>query len=244
MTKRQFPGRRLAAGLFLCSSLAAAAPPGAYDAPNYVSYKRPPPERRAGFTVGVNWGLGLGAASAYPNDAGEIGDPAFRESTGVGLDNQLSVWLGGALRDWLTVGVGFAMASARGRGLLGTNIGPLFKVEGFPFFPMGGPWQNLGFSADLGLGVGTIVDPNQSGDPLAGGGATSQVALTAFYEPFRFWAASSGPSLTYAHGVGQIYSHHQILVGWRFVIYSGQPKRKKVPRKEEAATHRWGVASW
>src|SRR5690606_31078769 len=135
MRNWQTPTPWLVGGAFLLlGGQTLAAPPGGYDAPSYVNYKRPKPERRAGFHVGVQAGWGLGVAQAYPNEAAKIGDPTFEQSTGAGLGNEFSLWLGAALRDWLTFGFGLSIESVRGNGLMGTNVGPIFKVETFPFY--------------------------------------------------------------------------------------------------------------
>ncbi len=227
--------------LLLVALPARAAPPGGYDAPSYVSYERPPTQRRGGFSFGVSAGYGVGVASAYPNEADKVGVPSFRESTGAAIDSRFAFWLGGALRDWLTVGVGVSLSAVQGNGLIGSNAGPLFHIEAFPLFFKGGQYQNLGLALDAGFGVGALIDPEVPEEILAGGGAASELGVTAFWEPFRFWAASTGPSITYSHGFGQTYSGHQFVLGWRFVIYGDQPRRAKgtAPAPENAAGAGW-----
>ncbi len=224
-----------AAAALLVASPARATPPGGYDAPNYVSYERPPTQRRGGFALGMSMGVGIGRMVGYPNEVAKIGEREFRESTGAAFQNQLAFWLGASPRDWLTFGIGLALISAQGGGIVGSNAGPILHIEAFPFFPKGGPWHSLGIAFDGGLGVGALVDPEQPEELLAGGGATSQLALTVFYEPFQFWQASSGPLLSYAHGFGQTFSSHQVVLGFRLAFYGVQPRRSS-SNAEKGAT--------
>ena len=199
-------------------------------------YQPPKPQRRDGFAFGVSVGAGAASYAGYPNVAGQIGDANYLAASGLLFGHSVIFWGGGALRDWLTVGLGASITGAGAGDTRGGIDSAILHLEVFPFFPWGGAYQDLGLSFDGGLGGGTLLQSSYSSDAL-GAGATSHVALTAFYEPLRFGPFSTGPTLTYAHDFSQTMQVHQVTLGLRFAGYATQPKKHK-PGAEAGAKQR------
>jgi len=189
-------------------------------------YQPPKAKRRDGFTVGASLGAGLAGYAGYPNVAGQIGDPNYLSASGPLFGYAVTFWGGGALRDWLTVGLGASIAAAGAGETQGGISSAILHLEVFPFFAWGGPYHDLGFAFDGGVGGGSLLATSFSPAALDAG-ATSHVALTAFYEPLRLGPFSAGPTLTYAHDFSQTMKVHQVTLGLRWVGYAVQPKAQK-----------------
>jgi hypothetical protein len=114
--------------------------------------------RRSDFTIGGTLGLLAGSAYGYPNEVDAIDDPAYVADTGVGLGTSFDVWLGGALRDWFTFGVGITGCGFEGAGKQLGGGGFVFRLEAFPFFAEGGKLEDVALFASLGLGSAVIED--------------------------------------------------------------------------------------
>jgi hypothetical protein len=183
-------------------------------------YEPPPTERRGGFSFGFSLGPGLSSVAGYRNDLNEIGDPAFErtvDALGVGG----SLWLGGALRDWLNLGVGASFRNAQQDDLVSQNSAFVFRVEGFPLFSLGGRARDIGVFGEFGAGGAEIVDADM--EVVADGGILSVIGLGVFYEPWRFWHFSTGPLLQYTHEFSPSLTSHAVTLGLRTALYGVQP---------------------
>jgi hypothetical protein len=163
-------------------------------------------------------GLLTSSARGYPNDVAKIDVPEFEAHTGVGVAIGGAFWIGGALADWLNVGVGVIGGGVERKGVRGS--GGVFNVraEVFPLFYRGGHFQDLGLLLTAGTGGYTI---RRGTAKLAEGGGTSAVGLGAFYEPWRLWQMSFGPQLEYSHQFSDSMTAHTLVVGMRAVFYGG-----------------------
>lgn len=198
--------------VFALSPGVAWAQEGA-DETNYV----PKSERRDGFTVGLSYGLGVGSYVGYPNEVEKIDNPEYRADTGAALSSGYSIWLGGALRDWFTFGVG--LFSAGGKGNDTTAGGGAFglHLETFPLWPLGGTWRDLGLVTEFGAGGGLLKDGG--GNETGNGGNMSMVGAGLFYEPWQFWHMSHGPALVYKYQFSDSMTASTVLLGWRMAFY-------------------------
>jgi hypothetical protein len=178
---------------------------------------RPEPERRDGFTIGLAGGLGIGQHRGYPNTYDDLNNPASEANTGVGFANGGSLWIGGALRDWLTVAVGSFGGGNSGNDLVGSGGAFGMRVEAYPLFDLGGRWRDLGLGAEFGIGGSTILDADEK--QVADGGAMSMVGIGAFFEAFSLWHYTGGPTLMYAHQYSESLNRHMLLIGWRNALY-------------------------
>lgn len=216
--------------MLISLSAQATAPGGqvTYDAES-ASYQPPPTERRGGFALGLSGSYGLGVYRGYPLSVDALNDPNGRVSTGPSLATNTTLWLGGAPRDWLSLGLGLGLLSANLNQARGAAAALIVHVEAFPLYSLGGTFRDLGLGFDGGLGVTTLFDPEDTEfeDPLAESGSLSTLGFSAFWEPLRFWNVSMGPTLSYVHGFSQTMNVNQFTIGWRSAIYGVQPKKKK-----------------
>lgn len=181
-------------------------------------FEETPAVRRSGFTLGLTGGLALGSAAGYPNEVEKIDQPEFRASTGLGVSSGGGLHIGGALADWLNIGIGLSGGGFRARGLEASGGSVHVRVEAFPLFYSGGWLQDLGVAGTAGTG-GYVVE--RDGATAAEGEGTSAVGLGLFHESVRFWRIAMGPSLEYSHHFSRSIASHFLVVGWRSAFYGG-----------------------
>lgn len=206
--------------VFACTSfgLLALAAPALAAEPDDEPLPVAPAERRSGFTFGVASGLALASASGFPNDVAKIGVPELEARTGLGLSTGFGLWLGGALSDWLSVGVGSASVGMERGGLSASGASLHVRIEAFPLFYRGGAWRDLGLAFTAGTGFYTV---KRGDETLAEGEGTSAVGAGVFFEPWRFWQISTGPQLEYSHQFSRSLTAHTLVLGWRAAFYGG-----------------------
>jgi hypothetical protein len=175
-------------------------------------------ERRSDFTIGGSFGLALGSAYGYPNEVDKIDDARYVADTGVALGSAFDVWLGGALRDWFTFGLGITGFGVEGKGQTLSGGGFVFRIETFPFYGEGEKLRDFGAYAGFGLGSATI---EEDGEETADGGAISIVNLGAFWEAWRFGKFGAGPVVDYRHVFSQSLSFYAATAGMRLAFYAG-----------------------
>lgn len=231
----------MATAILLWSQVAAAAAPGAGATfeNNPINYPPPKTERRGGFAMALSSGYGAGSYVGYPLEVAALNDPSQRASTGVGLATHFSMWLGGALRDWLATGIGIALLSNSGQAR-GTTAAFIFHAEAYPLYAYGGQFKNLGLAFDGGIGASLLYENSDKSfeDPIAEGGAMSNLGLSVFWEPLRFWNFSAGPILTYNKAFSQSMQVNQVTLGFRTALYGVQPKKKNRRKKREKSSSR------
>jgi len=177
-----------------------------------------PAQRRSGFTFGLAGGLLTSSARGYPNDVSKIGVRQYEAHSGLGVSTGGAFWIGGALADWLSVGVGMLGGSIRQDGLRSGGGAFNVRIESFPLFYRGGPFRDLGVLFTAGTGGYTI---QRGKEKLAERAGTSAVGLGAFYEPWRLWQLSFGPQLEYSYQFSDSMSAHTFVLGMRSVFYGG-----------------------
>ena len=152
--------------------------------------------RRGGFTVGLSLGASLGNITGYPNDIRKNGRPEYLTDMGAAFGGGGTLWLGGALADWLVFGVGVGFNRSQGGGAITLALTFVFHTELFPLFTLGGVWRELGISFDTGAGSVTGEAENKpAGEagklvgPLIESGAASRVGAGGFAcsIKFMFW---------------------------------------------------------
>ncbi len=222
----------------MAPSLVQAAAPGGQSAgrENPINYQRPVVERRGGFAMALNIGYGVSGFAGYPNEVVKLDNPDFYAKTGASLGTSSSLWLGGALRDWLIIGGGLSIAGASANDLVGNQFGVVLHVDFFPLYSLGNQYQDLGVSFDGGLGAASVVNPDDKKNLLADGGSLSTVGISVFYEPWRFWHFSTGPQLSYTHGFSQSLNSNTLTLGLRFAFYGQQPKKEAPNALKSAGT--------
>ena len=171
--------------------------------------------------LGLELGVGVGNYSGYPNKSEDINNPESYATTGATFSSSNSIWIGGALRDWFTFGVGMFRNGGSSDDLTGSGFAIGTHLEGFPLYGLGGLYRDLGLAAEFGAGGGMIE--GSKGEEMANGGSMSTVGVGAFFEPWQFWQMSTGPQLMYTHQFSRSLHTHALVIGWRGVLYSGQP---------------------
>jgi hypothetical protein len=177
-----------------------------------------PAERRSGFTFGISGGLLTGGARGYPNDVAKIGYAEYRTETGVGLSSGGALWLGGALADWLNVGIGLSGGGFESDGLRVSGGAFQARLELFPLYYRGGALRDLGVLLTAGTG-GVAIE--RDGETVAEGAGTSAVGAGVFYEPWRWWQLTFGPQLEYLHQFSDSMRSHTLVLGVRTAFYGG-----------------------
>ena len=205
---------------FVGSATIAASAEAQVVENEYADYPAPETERRGGFTIGLGAGAGFGSFSGFPNKLSEIGDPELEQNVdGFAFGN--AVWLGGTLRDWIGFGLGLSMRGASEGDLTASNQAFIIHLEGFPLYGLGGEWRDVGIAGNFGAG-GALI--NDGSDDVADGGIMSVLGLGVFYEPWKFWHFSTGPSLDYTHEFSESLRSNTVTLGMRFVFYGKQPR--------------------
>jgi hypothetical protein len=185
-----------------------------------AAWETAPATHRGGFTAGILAGLAFGTVHGYPNDFDKIDVPAYRSATS-GVGSSLALYLGGALTDWFTFGLGFGTSSYQGSELISRGTLFIFHLEAFPAFARGGRWRDAGLFADFGTGVATVKARAGGGD-LATSGALSIVGIGAFFEPWRLAGhLAVGPYASWQYQQSDSMARHVGSIGLRAAFYGG-----------------------
>jgi hypothetical protein len=182
----------------------------------------------------VSASYGYGDVVGYPNKLTEIGDPAFRQHVS-GFGSATSLWLGGALRDWVTFGVGLTTGAVLKGDLTGAGAGLGVRLEGYPLFALGGAWHNIGVSGEFGIGGGAVINAKDKKNALADGGSMSSLSFGTFWEVLKFWHSASGPVVQYKYSFSDSMSAHVVSVGLRTALYWTRPSAPPAPKAPAAA---------
>lgn len=218
-------------GLLAISSFAAgqpseAPPPASPSLPAETSGEAQDEEvvtqRRGGFVLGLIAGPTLGWAAGKPSDKALRHKPAFEHETGLGVGYRLTPFLGGALTDWFTFGLGMSVGSFS-NGDYESGMGTfVFHLEVFPLYGQGGVYRDLGLAADFGTGTSTIRTKSPD-EEVADSLVMSSVGLGAFWEPLRVWHLAAGPSVGYQRNWSRWYARNDVTMGLRLMFYGDQP---------------------
>ena len=175
--------------------------------------------RRSDFTFGAALGMSIGDATGSPNDISKIDDPTYEASTGATMGGGMSLWVGGALRDWMVFAIGMQGSSLKSPGTEAKGGALFFRVESYPLFWKGGVWENVALTADFGAGGQQLL---RGTEVVADGGSMSFIAVGVSYEAFR-WGdhVSAGPTLQYQTLFSQSMTTQTGFLGFRMAFYGG-----------------------
>jgi hypothetical protein len=181
------------------------------------------PRLRSGVVIGLELGAGVAGASGYPNASSDIGDPAFYSSSGFMAGTNGSIFVMGALTDYLSFGVWFGSGSFRNGDWRSSGGGGGLRVETFPLVTLYPRLAGLGLLGQFGIGGANLTSSN----PLhpEASGVQSYLGTGAFYE----WAFGSlfgghfgiGPSLEYDAIWSRPFERHGFVASARIVFYGG-----------------------
>lgn len=185
--------------------------------------------RRGGFTFGFDAAFGTGNITGYPLDVSKLGKAKYRADLGTAVGANGTAWIGGALTDWLVIGVGAGGTYSTGNGLVSKGFTFVFHTEAYPLFWLGGFWREAGIALDTGAGQITAEaadgSTSKTSGPLIDSGAASRVGASLFYDGLRLWKVSTGPFVAFDYTWSSALSHPLFLVGLRTSLYSGAPTK-------------------
>jgi hypothetical protein len=183
-----------------------------------------PSERRGGVVLGLSAGAGLAGSSGYPNSATKIGDPAFYSSSDLMAGSGSSLFIMGALTDYLNFGLWFGQARFDSSHWHSTGVGGGFRIEAFPLLTLVPKLADLAVFTQLGIGSTTLATKLPGNFPSADG-AQSYLSAGVFYEWSLFKAlgghVAGGPSLEYDVTTTPSIERHGALLGGRIAFYGG-----------------------
>lgn len=204
-----------------------ALPKSALAQQEEAAWEKEPALRRSGFMVGFLPVLSLGRASGYPLDLKKIGRERFYTESNIAVGGVGLVWLGGALSDWLTFGLGTNAGLLAPSDLSGGVYGVIFRTELFPLFGLGGKMRELGVGFDVGASVASFTPSAEPDKAVIDGGASSHIGFSVFYEGLRFWHFSAGPGVYADYTFSDTIRYGNVGLGFRTVLYSGAAAKKK-----------------
>jgi hypothetical protein len=183
------------------------------------AWETAPATHRGGFAIGLMFSGGVGASNGYPADAKKVGRYDYYTESGLGFAGAPGLWLGGALADWLTFGVGGGFSTI----LNGETRSPapfmFFHVDTYPLFWLGGQWRNLGLMGDFGLGFPTTLD-TETEETLIDGTGASMIQGGVFWEGIQPWKLKMGPYLAAHYMFSDTIRRPTALLGFRISLYT------------------------
>jgi hypothetical protein len=189
-----------------------------------------PARLRSGIVIGTSLGVGLGAASGYPNDSTKIGDLRYYSASGAMIGASESVMLMGALADTFSFGFWFDHAGYSNGDFRSNGYAGGLRIEAFPLvrlYPssalVGRALDGLAAFGEFGIGQANLVS-NTPRVPSAEG-TQSFVSGGAFYE-WPIWRVlgghfAVGPSLQYDAMWSTAISRQGLVASLRLVFYGG-----------------------
>jgi hypothetical protein len=185
-----------------------------------------PATLHSGVVIGGSLGVGIGGAAGYPNDSSKIGDGRYYLSGGTMVETSETIFLMGALADYLSFGVWFSHASFDSSGFHARGDAGGLRVEVFPlvrFSRLYPPLSHLGVLGEFGIGQGKLTSSSPGVQNAEG--TQSFLAAGAFYEwPFGHLIGghfAAGPSLEYDSMWSQSFGHEGLVATARLVFYGG-----------------------
>jgi hypothetical protein len=165
-------------------------------------------------------GLSFGTVTGYPNDFSKWDIEAYRSATsGAGTGGM--IYIGGALTDWFTFGVGYQGSSYGGTDNYSREWAILFHIEAFPLFSLGKAYRDIGVFTNIGTGMATINRRSDKAE-YASSGSMSIGGIGAFWEPWRLAGhLAVGPylsgTLENSDSISRIFG----MAGLRGAFYGG-----------------------
>ncbi|HXN31782.1 MAG TPA: hypothetical protein VN894_07975 [Polyangiaceae bacterium] len=202
------------------SAAAAAVPTG----PIISSTDLDAPHRfRGGVAVGLTIGAGLAGASGYPNNLNQIGAPAYYSASAWMVGTGETLFLMGALTDYLSFGFWYAHATASNADWRSSGDGGGLRVEAFPLVGLVPSLHGLGVIGQFGLGSGNLTAKRPG--VLESNGTQSFAAAGTFYEwsfgHFLGGHFGAGPNLEFDAIWSLPFERHGLTASARVVFYGG-----------------------
>jgi hypothetical protein len=185
-----------------------------------------PAKIRTGVVLGVALGVGVGGASGYPNNATEIGNPAYYAASGAMPGSSLTLLAMGALSDYLNVGFWFSRSTFANSDWRSEGDAGGLRIDAFPFVtlvPRLSALSGLGLFGQFGIGGGNLRSTIAGGPESSG---TQSFAAGGVLYEWSFWHFGgghfgAGPSLDYEAIWSHPFERHGLVAQGRFVFYGG-----------------------
>lgn len=185
---------------------------------NDRAWETAPHEHRGGFAMGLSIGGGVGAANGFPNDAKKIGRAAYYTESGLGFTSASSFWLGGALADWLTFGIGVGYSMILNGETRSTTPLMQFHTDVYPLYMFGGPLRDLGAVFEVGLGFPQTIDIET--EEVLIDGTSSFVMAGAVWEGIKAWKLRFGPMVAGHYMWSETLRRPALILGFRGTLYT------------------------
>jgi hypothetical protein len=208
--------------LVLSATAAAAAAVPTGDRPTSPDLDVSP-RIRSGVVIGLSLGAGVAGASGYPNSSSQIGDPNYYSASGFMGGSSGSLFVMGALADYLNFGFWFGSGTFRNGDWRSSGGGGGLRVELFPLIAAVPRLAGLGLFGQFGIGGANLQSSNPQRAPSSG--VQSYLGTGVLYE----WSFGSlfgghfgaGPSLEYDAIWSQPFERHGLVASARIVFYGG-----------------------
>jgi hypothetical protein len=181
------------------------------------------PRYRSGLVLGLSLGLGVGGASGYPNDSTKIGDPRYYLASGPMGGASGTIFLMGALTDYLSFGAWFNHASYAAKDFHSDGNAGGLRVDVFPLIRLYPRLSGLAAFAEFGIGGGNLRSSVAGVEEAQG--TQSFIGFGGFYE-WSFWHLlgghfAVGPSLELDSTFTQPFNREGLVASARLVFYGG-----------------------
>lgn len=183
------------------------------------AWETAPYEHRGGFAIGLTLGLGVGAANGFPADTRKIGRAEFYTESGLGLATSSTLWLGGALADWLTFGVGGGFGVILNEETISPAPTVLFHTDVYPLYSLGGAFRNLGLTADFGFSFASTED-RETEERLIDAGGASHLFAGVLFEGIEVWKLKMGPFAGVHYLFSETIRRPAAILGFRTSLYT------------------------
>lgn len=214
----------LAFALASGSSIAARAADAEAPADDPV-FRKTEAERRNGVVLGFQSGVGFAGSSGYPNSPRLIGNPDYYSSTPLLVGQSTSLFVMGALTDWLNFGPMISWANFENARWRSTGFGIGFRLETFPLLRILPALADTSLYTQLGIGS---TDLRAKGNYPDADGTQSFLGIGAHHELrlFRMLGGhlAGGPQVEYDVIRAESIQRHWLTVGLRFAWYGGRVK--------------------
>ncbi len=196
----------------------AAAPDVAED----PTLRKTEAMRRGGVVIGVAPGVAFAGASGYPNNARLVGNPDFYSESPLLVGSSTTVFLMGALTDYLSFGPMVNIAKFSSATWTSKGFGVGFRAEVFPLLSL---FPALADTALYGeAGVGSTELQAKGNFPSADG--TQSFLGIGLHHELRFFRVlgghvSGGPYVEYDAIFSTSAERHWASLGFRFAWYGG-----------------------
>lgn len=188
---------------------------------------RPAPHRyRNGAVLGAVGGLAFAGSSGYPNDVKLLGNPDFYSRSPLLVGYSTSLFVLGALSDYVNFGPVFTTANFESADWKSTGFGLGFRGEFFPLVDLLPSLANTAVFAQVGFGK---TELRAKGDYPTAEGSQTLVGLGLHHElrlgDLLGGHAALGPELEWNLIDSKTASRNWVTTGLRVVWYGGAVQR-------------------